>query len=570
MSDSNGYIDMSAKEALRLANSHFLLLPDIQREYVWNMSDIEKMFESILDGYPIGSLIFWKTNRETINETNPNLYFFLNEFEQGKSKNEKAPEVLGDKGDYYIVLDGQQRVTSLNIALYGCFTSYRGGRGYRWDNPNNWIRRELYYNLDYYDAEVDDENPPKRFSFLSDAEAERGHWYKIKRIMAYDESEVLKESLNAAGYSDKAVNDISRVFERVMSDDTNGLVHYYCISENSYDEALNIFVRVNSTGRKLSKSDLLFSTLIDGWKKGKENIETLPNTVNTLGEGYSFSKDYLMRLMLVLVDAPTNLRIESFDRKTVLKLRESWNEISDALIKMVKALVSIGMTQGFLTSYNATMPLVYYIYRGGSFKTDNDKNEMRKFLTISMANRLFGVASNDALKKTRSVLQSYDCSKTTFELSMFKDIVLTGNRTFKVLESDIDFWLDNYVIGQSTYTILTLLYPNLKLDQVSFHQDHCHPHASFGVNNLRSLGLSDEKIKEWQYKRNLLPNLQFLEGRENESKNMTPLKDWLESDSRHILDYKPDGVSLELKDFELFFETRKQLIKERLIEIFRV
>ena len=570
MSDSNRYIDMSAKEALRLADEHFLLLPDIQREYVWNMVDIEKMFESILDGYPIGSLIFWKTNRKIINEENPNLYYFLKDFEQGKSKNDKAPEVFGKEGDYYIVLDGQQRVTSLNIALYGYFTCYRGGRGYKWDNPNNWIRRELYYNLDFYESDVDDENPPKRFSFLSDAEAKRGNWYKVKRIMAYDEPVELFQDLTVAGYGSQAIKDIAKVFERVVSSGANGLVHYYCISENSYDEALDIFVRVNSTGRKLSKSDLLFSTLIDGWKQGKESIDTLLSNVNTLGANYSFSRDYLMRLMLVLVDAPTNLRIESFDRKTVLRIREEWNNISLALVKMVEGLVSIGLSHGFLTSYNATMPLVYYIYRGGSFKTADDKNEMRKFLTISMANRLFGVASNDSLKKTRSALQRYDCSKTSFKLSLFSDVVLTGNRTFKVLETDIDNWLDNYTIGQSTYTILTLLYPDLKLDQVSFHQDHCHPFASFGWNNLRSLGLSDEIISEWQYKRNLLPNLQFLEGRENESKNMTPLKDWLESDSKHTIEYKPEGVSFELKDFESFFQARRQLIKERLMELFDV
>ena len=42
MSDSNKYVDMSAKEALKLAKDKFLLLPDIQREYVWSMDDIEK------------------------------------------------------------------------------------------------------------------------------------------------------------------------------------------------------------------------------------------------------------------------------------------------------------------------------------------------------------------------------------------------------------------------------------------------------------------------------------------------------------------------------------------------
>ena len=124
MADSNKYIDMSAKEALKLAKDKYLLLPDIQREYVWSMEDIEKLFESIVDGYPIGSCIFWKTNKKTLNAEKPNLYFFLREFKREESKNEKASEVFGEEGDYYIVLDGQQRITSLNIALYGSCLLY--------------------------------------------------------------------------------------------------------------------------------------------------------------------------------------------------------------------------------------------------------------------------------------------------------------------------------------------------------------------------------------------------------------------------------------------------------------
>ena len=97
MADSNKYIDMSAKEALKLAKDKYLLLPDIQREYVWSMEDIEKLFESIVDGYPIGSCIFWKTNKKTLNAEKPNLYFFLREFKREESKNEKASEVFGEE-----------------------------------------------------------------------------------------------------------------------------------------------------------------------------------------------------------------------------------------------------------------------------------------------------------------------------------------------------------------------------------------------------------------------------------------------------------------------------------------
>ena len=103
---------------------------------------------------------------------------------------------------------------------------------------------------------------------------------------------------------------------------------------------------------------------------------------------------------------------------------------------------------------------------------------------------------------------------------------------------------------------------------MSFHQDHCHPFAGFEKKTIASLGLSEEKISEWQRKRNLLPNLQFLEGSENESKNKTPLKEWVEEGND--FQYHPEGISLELIDFDSFFEERRKLIRSKLIEVFEV
>lgn len=313
---------------------------------------------------------------------------------------------------------------------------------------------------------------------------------------------------------------------------------------------------------------MLFSTLIDGWKEGKENIEGALKSANSQGDGFNFTRDYLMRLLLVLVDAPTNLKIESFDQKTIQKIRDNWDDLAKAFADMVNMLASIGISDGFLTSYNSTMPLVYYLYKGGTLKSDEAKREARKFLSISMAKRLFGVASNDSLRNTRNALQSYDCKKNPFSVSIFDAVTLTGNRTFTVAENDIDYWLDTYTIGQNTYVILSLLYPELKLNQVSFHQDHCHPYASFDTKRLKDLGITEDKITEWQFKRNLLPNLQFLEGSENESKNKTPLGTWIQEG--HTIKFMPNGVSLEQKDFDTFFSERRKLIKSELLKVFNI
>lgn len=333
MSTSNKYEDMSAIKALEFAKNRNLLLPDIQREYVWEIDEIERLFESIVDDYPIGSCIFWKTNKTTINKDKPNLYYFIRDFDKKNTKNEKAPEVLNDDSEYYIVLDGQQRITSLNIALFGSYKYYKGGRGRAWNNPKSWLKKELYYNLDFYNksSEEDEEHPKKRFVFLTNEEAKTGNYYKLNNVLAFNELHEYMRDMISNNFSVECTRDLSRLHQRLHDSSGSGLIHYYSISENSYDEALDIFVRVNSTGRKLSKSDLLFSTLIDGWKEGKENIETLLETMNSKGAGFNFNRDYLMRLCLVLVDADTNLKITSLTRDTISSVRDNWIRINSSL-----------------------------------------------------------------------------------------------------------------------------------------------------------------------------------------------------------------------------------------------
>ena len=163
-------------------------------------------------------------------------------------------------------------------------------------------------------------------------------------------------------------------------------------------------------------------------------------------------------------------------------------------------------------------------------------------------------------------MKSLDCKKTPFSLSLFAGVTLTGGRNFQVTKEDVEYWLETYEKGQNTYVLLALLYPNLKLSQVTFHQDHCHPYVGFETKSLKALSLSEEKQADWQKKRNLLPNLQFLKGSENESKNKTPLKDWVANGN--TFEYRPTGVSLELKDFDLFFEARRVLVKQELFRLF--
>ena len=302
------------------------------------------------------------------------------------------------------------------------------------------------------------------------------------------------------------------------------------------------------------------------WIGGKNGVEELLRIANGKGDGFAFGKDDLMKICLVFADA--NLKNNFCNKSAVFRIRSEWKRISDTVISAASLLAEIGMNSEILSSYAAVMPIAYYLFKGGKIEDEKSIREVKKFLGVSFAKNLFCDSDNETLTAVRNTLKNIDCTLTPFTLAQFRYTALTGGRTFSVTEADIDFWLNNYKKGRNTYILLSLLYPYLKLRKYSFHQDYCHPYAGFEEKHLSDSGLSPEKIEEWKKKRNLLPNLQFSEGAENENKNQTPLKKRVSPSCD--FSYRPKGVSLELKDFDTFFEARKALMKNKLIEIFEI
>jgi uncharacterized protein with ParB-like and HNH nuclease domain len=49
---------ISVSDAIYRIQSRTLLLPAIQREFVWEPGKVEWLFDSLLQGYPIGSFLF--------------------------------------------------------------------------------------------------------------------------------------------------------------------------------------------------------------------------------------------------------------------------------------------------------------------------------------------------------------------------------------------------------------------------------------------------------------------------------------------------------------------------------
>ena len=260
-----------------------------------------------------------------------------------------------------------------------------------------------------------------------------------------------------------------------------------------------------------------------------------------------------------------------FKKDSVIKIKDSWDDISSAIKQTVNLLNDFGFNSENMISYVAVSPMVYYIYHGGKLDATS-KSELRKYIVIAQVKQIFGTASNSALTSIREALKA--APSDSFSMENLKNVRFTGDRSLRYTSEEIDATFDTYEIGAYTFMLLSLLYPNLKYSQKGFHQDHMHPHTSFEESKIKDLVLPngsviDEQTKEdWGRRRNTMANLQLLEGRENEKKNATPLVDWLKVQANaENVKYLPSDVSYELSSFETFMEKRQKLMSDKLKEI---
>ncbi len=175
------------REFMDQAEGGKLILPSIQREYVWNEEQICRLFDSIMSEYPIGHMMLWKLDGSKINEKGITFYKLLNNYnEMIPENNEKLENPSPDK-TYFAILDGQQRTQSLYIGLKGYLKLkiYRA----RKNNVESYKNKYLYINLIGEESELDEYK--YEFKFFADEELknkenENKFFFRVGKILQYD------------------------------------------------------------------------------------------------------------------------------------------------------------------------------------------------------------------------------------------------------------------------------------------------------------------------------------------------------------------------------------------------
>ena len=265
------YRSESIAIAIERMNRQYFL-PAIQREFVWKPEQIVQLFDSIMRGYPISSFLFWELKPE--NRDKWQVYKFLEKAHHGGTHNELAN--TDGVTTLALVLDGQQRLTSLMIGLRGTYTVKKKYK--HWGNPDAWSAQRLHLDL-LADPRSNNEGTSEsgvyyKFEFMEDPPAPNAehYWFRIGRILDFDERQKFDafldekdDELSKLGLlrSDCKTfeRNLDRLYKAVHRDE---VIAYYTETDQDYDRVLDIFVRAMTmpAGGPCSITKITFSPAV--------------------------------------------------------------------------------------------------------------------------------------------------------------------------------------------------------------------------------------------------------------------------------------------------------------------
>ena len=388
---------MNIVSLLNQIQSEDIVLPAIQRNFVWSENKIEKLMDSILRGYLIGIVLMWETYK--------NIQF--RRFDKIYSKTTK-PLFLDKDSDkkLKLVLDGQQRLQSLYLALYG---QYQGKYLYfdmlSGRHSDDFEEEKYYFNFGT-PTEADEWNNEVLSTIAkSDEETdiEKEYYEKVSKLFNMDVAEkqkFRKEITRKLKLDDddelRLETNLAKLYE-VLTKDQN-ILKASIIDEDkapnsqsrqTESDVLEIFVRINRQGTPLSRSDLIFSMLKLNWK---ESATALPDFVERINNGNSFSIDidFVIRCLFAVSDLGTKFNIDLLRKKSNMeKMQHNFEKCCSAIeatVDSVQKYCWISSNKIFGGSQNL-VPFVYYFYYLPKHEIPNDQieNFRKSFFIFSFA-----------------------------------------------------------------------------------------------------------------------------------------------------------------------------------------
>ncbi|GHQ01169.1 hypothetical protein JP0054_13660 [Helicobacter pylori] len=417
----------------------------------------------------------------------------------------------------------------------------------------------MYLNLKH---QPNMDNPEDNYQFEFHAKVpandEKHFWFKVGDILGL-ESGVLNyvQKHQEHGLEENELNLLEKLKDAFH---TKQLISFFEEKEKNLNKVLNIFIRVNSGGVKLSYSDLLMSILTASFSSNiREKMNELVDALKDKGFP-NVEQDQVLKTYLLLIGKDTTFELKSFNKNNIKKIEENWEKITESIYNAAKLLETFGYA-GYLGSAYILSTLAYFYF----LKQKIDKNDEEQALKFVRNAQIMGYFSGSTDTKLSIIAHSIKEARAfeAFNHNLAKHQTCPLKITNDAIEGMVFFNSHTRV-----FPVLQILYPNLNYKTTTFHIDHIYPKSKFKKENEK---LDKDFYECWNH----LYNLQLLEGQENSAKKDKDPEVWLKEECKNeqaIEEYKKRNyidpkLKLEWENIKEFRKKREEAIIERLKEV---
>jgi hypothetical protein len=324
--------EYSVRELVDMFRRSELQLPELQRQYVWRATRVRDLLDSLYRSYPSGTILIWETDKPVSTRASA--------IEQDKSAFESQR----------LLLDGQQRITSLTAVMSGELVKVKGRK-----NPI-----DILFNLEHpegaptevtevtedeeglqpesadesdADAEDPDEDDlqerlnQRTFVVASQALARKPNWVSVTRVFGGATDREILSKAGVTGFDDPRFEKYVGRLARLRKVQDYPYVVHVLGRELPYEEVAEIFVRVNSLGAKLRSSDLALAQITARWNGLLSELDEFAEECEEVW--FTLDTGLLVRAMVVF--ATGQAKFDRVATTSTEKLKEGWEKAKQGL-----------------------------------------------------------------------------------------------------------------------------------------------------------------------------------------------------------------------------------------------
>ncbi|MBM7845433.1 GmrSD restriction endonuclease domain-containing protein [Herpetosiphon giganteus] len=327
-----------------------LLLPEMQRGYVWKSTQVRDLFDSLYRGYPSGQLLVWSTTDL------PATSAISLQGSPMQSKTGRQPDLL---------LDGQQRMTSLSAILKGRPVQVRSKT------------RPIDIVFNVHSEQFDVATPRHRND---------PNWVSLIRLFAHGAMTIMQEQFQSYGFSPEGAQIMDRLNRIDKIRDYTYRVNR--LTDVDYDEVTDIFVRINSGGTRLSSADLTLAQLSSRWSGITNEFEDFRQHVEKKF-GIEIGNGMIIRTLASMFSGqsrPAYMFRGQRSQATVEEIAPFWQRLKPAMEQALTFLVHNCLIDRLwmLPTQAILVPLTQYFDRFGAHISTRDARLLQRWVYLAL------------------------------------------------------------------------------------------------------------------------------------------------------------------------------------------